>query len=391
MGFFCFRRSLKRLLVGFVAVFMLLFTSVKAFAAEEKPNLQLNALSACVIDADNGRVLYGKNEYEVRAMASTTKIMTLIVTLENANLSDVVTISKNAAKQPDVQLNINTGEQYVLGDLVYSLMLESHNDVAVAIAEHVGGSVEGFASMMNQKAAEIGMNDTYFITPNGLDASDEYGTHSSTAVDMARLAAYAVKNEKFLEITNTKSYSFSEVSGKRSFSVNNKNQFLNMMEGAIGVKTGFTNDAGYCFVGALKQDGRTFVTVVLGSGWPPNKTFKWKDTRALMQFGIDNYFPETIFDEEFSDEIEVVDGKDTRVNVVAQGTVSMLLSQYDDVDVVYEYRKKVSAPVLAGENVGNIYITVNNEIVEVLPIITAESVEQTDFEYFFEQILEIFW
>ncbi len=387
MGFFCLR---KRLLAGVLAVLMAILPGVNVFAAEGKPNLQLNALSACVIDADSGRVLYGKNELEVRAMASTTKIMTLIVTLENADLTDVVTISKNAARQPDVQLNVNTGEQYVLGDLLYSLMLESHNDVAVAIAEHVGGSVEGFAAMMNEKAAELSMNDTYFITPNGLDASDEHGVHSSTAVDMAHLAAYAIKNEKFLEITNTTSYSFNEINGKRSFTVNNKNQFLNMMDGAIGVKTGFTNDAGYCFVGALKQEGRTFVTVVLGCGWPPNKTFKWKDTRALMQFGLDNYFSTLIYDEEFCDEIVVVDGKVDMVGVHAKDSVEMLLSKYDDVNVIYEYKKKICAPVAQGEQVGNIYVLVNGLVVKNIAITTVSDVDMRDFRYYFDSIVDVF-
>ncbi len=387
MGFFCF---MKGLMAGVLAFLLVLKPCANVFAAEEKPDLQLNALSACVIDADNGRVLYGKNELEVRAMASTTKIMTLIVTLENADLSEVVTISKNAARQPDVQLNVNTGEQYVLGDLLYSLMLESHNDVAVAIAEHVGGSVEGFAAMMNAKAAELSMNNTYFITPNGLDASDEKGKHSSTAVDMAHLAAYAIKNEKFLEITNTKTYSFNEVNGKRSFTVNNKNQFLNMMDGAIGVKTGFTNDAGYCFVGALKQDGRTFVTVVLGSGWPPNKTFKWKDTRSLMQFGLDNYFPTIIYDEEFCDEIEVIEGKEDKVMVRAKDKVEMLLSKYDDVDVIYEYKKKICAPVAQGEQVGNIYVLVNDVVVKNIAITTVSGVLERDFCYYLDSIFDLF-
>lgn len=384
------RKVFCMILSIYLGVGLIISDYINLYAAEEKPDLQLNALSACLIDAESGRVLYGKNENEVRAMASTTKIMTLIVALENGNLDDIVTISENAARQPDVQLNVNTGEQYVLGDLVYSLMLESHNDVAVAIAEHVGGSVEGFAAMMNEKAEELGMTDTYFITPNGLDAEDENGIHSTTAVDLARLAAYAIKNEKFIEITNTKSYSFKDVEGKRAFSVNNKNQFLSMMDGAIGVKTGFTGDAGYCFVGALKQDGRTFVSVVLGSGWPPNKTFKWKDTRTLMQFGIENYFPETIYDEFFRENIEVAGGAEDTVEVVAEGNVQMLLSRYDDVNVYYQYSKSLAAPVFANVKIGEIIVTVNKEVVDVIPIKTLDAVEKKDFWYFFENIIHIF-
>ena len=138
----------------------------------EEPSFELYAQSAVLMDADSGRILYGKNMEETRPMASTTKIMTCILALERADLEDTVEVSAYAASMPDVQLNIRQGEQYRLGDLLYSLMLESHNDSAVAIAEHVGGTVEGFADLMNEKAASLGCENTWFITPNGLDASE---------------------------------------------------------------------------------------------------------------------------------------------------------------------------------------------------------------------------
>lgn len=348
----------------------------------ESKELMLNALAACLIDADNGRVLYERNGYDVRAMASTTKIMTLTIALEQGNLEDVVTISKNAARQPDVQLNVNTGEQYRLEDLLYSLMLESHNDVAVAIAEHVGGSVEGFAALMNEKAQELGCYDTYFITPNGLDASDETGRHSTTAVDLARIAAYAVKNEKFVEITNTKSYSFSEINGKRSFTVNNRDAFLNMMEGAFGVKTGFTGEAGYCFVGALKQDGRTFISVVLASGWPPNKTYKWKDTQKLMQRGIDNYFPQLVYEgKQNLASVAVDNGIGDKVCLESTGSLTMLLCEDDEVKSYYEYPCRVEAPVAIGEQLGNAYVYVNGELMGQFPIVATNQVDRMTFSY----------
>ena len=163
-------------------------------AGQETPSelRQLYAQSVVLMDADSGRILFEKNGYEQRPMASTTKIMTLIVTLENANLDEIVTVSEYAAGMPDVQLGVRVGEQYRLEDLLYSLMLESHNDSAVAIAEHVGGSVEGFAAMMNAKARDIGCYDTYYITPNGLDAEDENGVHSTTAADLARVMRYCI-------------------------------------------------------------------------------------------------------------------------------------------------------------------------------------------------------
>jgi D-alanyl-D-alanine carboxypeptidase (penicillin-binding protein 5/6) len=347
----------------------------------------LNALSACLIDAQNGRVLYEKNGYDVRAMASTTKIMTLTIALEQGNPDDIVTISQNAARQPDVQLNVNTGEQYRLKDLFYSLMLESHNDVAVAIAEHVGGSVEGFAALMNEKAQELGCVDTHFVTPNGLDASDEGGKHATTAVDLARIAAYAIQNETFVEIINTRSYSFQEVNGKRSFTVNNKDAFLDMMDGAFGIKTGFTGDAGYCFVGAVKQDERTFISVVLASGWPPNKTYKWNDTKKLMQLGIQNYFPQSVYEgRENMVKIAVTDGIEEETYLDSTGSLSMLLSEEDEVKVYYEYPASVPAPVVQGEQAGSVHVYVNGENVGDFPMLVSKSVRRINFRDYFERL-----
>ncbi|MCR2020894.1 serine hydrolase, partial [Blautia pseudococcoides] len=177
----------------------------------------LYATSAVLMDADSGRILYEKNGFEKRPMASTTKIMTCILALEKGNAEDIVTASAYAASRPKVHLGVAEGETFRFGDLLYSLMLESHNDAAVMIAEHLGGSVEGFADMMNAKAGELGCEDTYFITPNGLDASvtvgEEQKVHSTTAADLARIMRYCIKEspcrEEFLNVTRTASYSFS--------------------------------------------------------------------------------------------------------------------------------------------------------------------------------------
>ena len=214
--------------------------------------LNLNSHSAVLLDGDTGRILYGKNEMEVLPMASTTKIMTCILALENAGLDTEVGISDRAATMPEVKLHVREGEKYRLEDLLYSLMLESHNDTAVAIAEAVGGSVEDFADMMNRKAAELGCDDTYFLTPNGLDAEDKESgkIHSTTAADLARILRYCIvlspAKEEFLAITRAPSYAFSDLSGIRSFSCVNHNALLTSMEGAVSGKTGFTGKAGYC-------------------------------------------------------------------------------------------------------------------------------------------------
>ena len=249
----------------------------------------LYALSAVLMDGDSGRVLYEKEGYTARPNASTTKVMTCILALEKGSGDDYVMVSENAASQPEVKLNLKEGEQYYLEDLLYSLMLKSHNDTAVAIAEHIGGSVEGFAKMMNAKAKEIGCTNTHFVTPNGLDSADAGGIHQTTARDLALIMSYAVKNKAFLHITQTRDYSFSDISGKRQFSVHNANAFLDMTPDAISGKTGFTGNAGYCYVAACENEERKFIISLLGCGWPNNKTYKWKDAMKLLEYGKANF------------------------------------------------------------------------------------------------------
>lgn len=371
----------------------------------------LYALSACLMDADSGRVLYGKNVDEVRAMASTTKIMTLIIALEYGNAEDTVTISPYAASMPDVQLNVRAGEQYRLGDLCYAMMLESYNDIAAAIAEHIGMAyadidindtekrsiddsrkcVSAFAGLMNDKARELGCENTYFITPNGLDAEDANGKHSTTARELALIAAYAVKKDDFNVITGTKQYSFCEINGKRNCNVYNKDAFLNQMSGAFGIKTGFTGNAGYCFVGALKSDGRTFISVVLGSGWPSARTYKWKDTRKLMEYGINNFFEQKIFTtvEEYKS-VEVTDGIGDSVGTRIEGELSMLISSSDEVKVVYELEDSVKAPVYEDDKLGKAIVYVNGERVAIFPITASGDVKQVGFNWFLKELMKAF-
>ena len=249
----------------------------------------LYALSAVLMDGENGRVLYGKEAYKGRPNASTTKVMTCILALELAKGDDYVQVSGNAASQPQTRLGMREGQQFYLEDLLYSLMLKSHNDSAVAIAEHIGGSVEGFAEKMNEKAKELGCKDTHFVTPNGLDGEDEGGIHHTTARDLALIIAYAIKNATFVHITQTRDYTFTDISGKKHYSVHNTNAFLDMETGVISGKTGFTGNAGYCYVCAVRQDERLFIVALLGCGWPGNKNYKWSDTKKLLSYGRENY------------------------------------------------------------------------------------------------------
>ena len=331
---------------------------------EELENLY--AQSAVLMDADNGRILFGKNEDEIMPMASTTKIMTCILVLENADLNDTAIVSAYAASQPRVKLGVTEGEEYCVKDLLYSLMLESHNDSAVVLAEHVAGSVEKFALLMNDKAKELKCNNTYFITSNGLDAFDENGVHSTTAEDLARIMRYCINgsNEKgmFLKITQTPNYTFSDVEGKRVFTCNNHNAFLNMMDGAISGKTGFTADAGYCYVGALERGKEKYIVALLACGWPNNKNYKWSDTRKLMEYGLKNYSYKNIWKEQKIDDIIVKNampdawGKEKKVSLKEDenNELCLLVGEGEKVTIEIDVKKDVEAPVLANSKAGEI-------------------------------------
>ena len=292
---------MRKILTSLLLMFFLFMGRNVCCQADEISESELYARSACLMDADSGRVLFEKEAETQLPMASTTKIMTCILALEQGSAQDLVTVSARAAGQPRVHMGAEEGEQFLLGDLLYALMLNSDNDAAVMIAEHVGGSVEGFAEKMNLKAAEIGCTATHFVTPNGLDAEDEYGVHSTTARDLALILRYCImespQKDLFLEITRTPSYTFWNNGHTKMYNCTNANAFLGMMDGALTGKTGFTADAGYCYVGALQWEGKTFIVSLLACGWPSNKGYKWSDIRKLMTYALQNYEYRDVFDE----------------------------------------------------------------------------------------------
>ena len=386
---YIFKYIIKMIMIIGIAVPLLCPHISINIQAAELAESNLNAKSALLMDADSRRVLYEKNGYQQMPMASTTKIMTCLLALEQADMQDVVEFSANAASMPKVHLGAPKGTKFYMGDMLYSLMLESHNDTAVAIAESIAGDTLSFANMMNERAKQIGAKNTNFVTPNGLDAEQHY----TTAYDLALIAAEAVKNEEFLKIVNTASHSFRDVEGKRQYVAGNKDAFLSMMNGAIGIKTGFTGNAGYCFVGALKRDNRTFISVVLASGWPPNKSFKWKDTIKLMNYGIDNYNYRVIFND-INDykTIEVINGQSKYVQTYIKGNVSTLLSDKDVVEYVYELPpgEVLEAPVQENQVIGRVKILINGEEFQRFDICTRGSVRKIDMRFSFRRILKKF-
>lgn len=395
----------KCVLISIIMVIAILVQQPLYVQADET-NLKLYAKAAVLMDADSGRVLYDHCGDEQLAMASTTKIMTLIVTLENASLDDAVTVSSYAASMPQVHLGMRSGEQYRLRDLALSLMLESHNDSAVAIAEHVGGNVEQFAALMNQKAAEIGCKNTYYITPNGLDAEQGDKFHSTTARDLALVMSYCVakspQKETFLEITRTPSHSFTDLSGARSFSCVNHNAFLGMMTGALSGKTGFTNKAGYCYVGALRRDGKTLVVALLACGWPNHRTYKWSDTRTLMEYGLAHYnyrsFDEVELPAEATTDIVVNNGQGSRIGErmgvpveISQdvtGVEGLLMHEDEKVTITLQKVKELTAPVREGQTVGYISYAVGNQEWKRMKLVAAGEIKAVDLKWCIHRVIE---
>lgn len=412
---------------------------------------QLYAKAAVLMDAASGRVLYEKNGSEILPMASTTKIMTCIVALENGNMEEEVEISAYAASMPKVKMYVKKGEVYRLGDLLYSMMLESHNDVAVAIAEHIGKkflgkelqqkhvsdytkeesmqAVAAFAGLMNDKAVELGCKNTWFITPNGLDATETFSVkqiddqsngdgqlvkqHSTTAEELARIMSYCVlhsaRKDEFLKITQTPSYTVTSTAGRNSFCTNH-NAFLNMMEGVISGKTGFTNLAGYCYVGAVERDGSTYVVALLACGWPNHKSYKWSDAKKLINYGIEEYkyreFGETSEVIKLPDKIQVRNGQTARIGQSAYVPVKvvptdaketvfgevygLLMMGDEEVKVNYRMAEMLDAPVYKDEVVGIITYEVDGRIYKQEEIVVTADVYEIDWNWCMERILQDF-
>ena len=426
-------KSFKSLFLKCISTILLLalFLPLPLMAAEENaasaPSLNLHAGAAVLMDGESGRILYEKNAHQIMPMASTTKIMTCILALEYGTLTDYAKVSSYAAGMPKVKLGVKADEYYLLEDLLYSLMLESHNDAAVIIAEHIAGSTEEFADMMNQKARDIGCFDTFFITPNGLDASaktasGETKIHSTTAADLAKIMSYCImvspQKEKFLEITRTPSktiQSYREKEGAflstgRSFSLNNHNAFLTMMEGALSGKTGFTGNAGYCYVGSLRRDNKTFVVALLACGWPNHKTYKWSDTTALMNYGLQNYerhhLSEYAFDETTLSPIPVLNGQTislwesafTNLIIEKRETESdsllssdaLLLKKDETIRVTCELPETLTAPVAAGTQIGTVKYSLGDDLLHMDYILTTDDIPAIDLPWYFLQLINCY-
>lgn len=365
---------MKRVILSLILISSLI--SSQLCFAEDIPNVR--AKGAVLIEAESGRVLFEKNAYESLPMASTTKIMTCILALEEGELTDVVTVSKRATRAPAVKLNLKEGEKQLLGDLLYSLMLQSHNDSAVAIAEHIGGSVESFCEQMTDKAKEIGATHTSFKTPNGLDAEGHY----ASAYDMALIAAYALKNPEFVKIVTTQIITIPTipVEGSHRHDLQCKNRFLYSYPGANGVKTGFTNKAGHCFVGGAVQNDMQLIGAALASGWgQAGKTQKYTDVINMMNYGFKNYKKVTLLTPQKDyGKISVTKALIQEVPLECDTQIVLPLTGAEQEQLML---KKVvpttlEAPITKGDEIGEVQIWCQGEILARAPLKAQESVKK---------------
>ena len=378
---------------------LFIFTSFSFANIDESEQIDIpdiNSRSAIVIDRATQKTLYGKNEYDVRKMASTTKIMTAIIVIENSNLYDTVTISKKAANTGGSTLDIYEGDTITVCDLLYGLLLKSGNDTAVALAEHVGGSIEGFADMMNQKAHALNLANTHFVTPHGLDNDNHY----TTAYELAILTNYALNNQTFLNLVQTKNYTVT-INGVPK-EISNTNELLGNLNGVYGVKTGFTNGANRCLVTSCKRDNLDVICVVLGAD---TKKFRTQDSIKLIEYVFSTYKMidlEELINKEFnnwnSDNLSKFN-----INKGVHHELNLKIKDYNF--KLYPIKKEneknittsincdynLDAPIKANSTIGNINVNIGNTEVLKYDIVNTNNIEKKNcFNYFFEIISNFF-
>lgn len=346
--------------------------------------LNLNTRSCIVLDRLSKTVLYGKNEYNKVKMASTTKIMTATIIIENCNLEETVEISKKAANTGGSRLGLKTGDKITIKDLLYGLMLRSGNDAAVALAETCAGSIVDFSNLMNKKANELGLVNTHFESPHGLDSDGHY----TTAYELALLSDYALKNKTFLQIVGTSNYTIT-INGYPK-SLTNTNELLGNLNGVYGIKTGFTNGANRCLVTACKRNDMDIICVVLGCD---TKKFRTSDSIKLIEYAFNNFEYVNIKDK-IDKELEFWKNENENYFYINKGISSDLKIKYSELDIpiipinkneissinVNVYMNSLlESPVHTDDIIGKIEVTSNNTSILNCNILANNTIKKKNF------------
>ena len=359
-----------------------------AASSDTKPTI--NSRRYAVYDRLSGRCIYGKDENKQTAMASTTKIMTSIVVVENCNLEDVVTVTAKAAGTGGSRLGLHTDDEIKVLDLLYGLMLKSGNDAAVALAIHTSGSVEEFAKLMNQKAEELGLKDTNFVTPHGLDNSEHY----TTAYELAKITDYALKNETIAKIVKTKTATI-YINGN-SMQINNTNELLGNIEGVYGVKTGFTNNAGRCLVTSVKRGDMDVIIVVLGADTRKDRA---KDTMKLIEYAYKRFYIFNV-EEAIKQKFELwkqinqnriyvnkaANSLELKLDEVKIKNVATDMNPAIEINVV----SYIEAPIDINTRIGTVTVKIGDEIIEEIEIKAQKEVKKRGIVDYFSIIAKIY-
>jgi D-alanyl-D-alanine carboxypeptidase len=366
--------------VTLIIVFLLIFPckAVYPVSKPEKP-LRLNSRYIVVMDLKSKRVLYERESKKIVPMASTTKIMTAIVALENSKLDEVITVSKRASSIHGSTIGLRAGQKVTMEELLYGLMLQSGNDCAIAIAEHIGGSVEEFTSIMDSKAFQIGAFNTHFSTPHGLDSDG----HFTTAYDLGLITCYGLNNETFCKIVGTKEITLDGYNGPRKF--HNINKMLWQLDGADGVKTGYTGKAGKCLVSSVNKNSRRIVCVAL------NSSNRWEDSKKLLEYGLRKYDNDAVINaKESLAYAAITGGVKSKVMIGIEKDIQVPVSDEEAEDLKTEIKpySDISAPVHKGEQLGELTLYAGDEAVYSVPLLALENIGKSGSKNLFERILK---
>ena len=345
-------------------------------ATSSKTKPTINSRRYAILDRASGRCIYGKDENKQTAMASTTKIMSIIIVVENCNLKDNVTITAKAAGTGGSRLGLHIDDQITVNDLLYGLMLRSGNDAAVALAIHTAGSVEKFANLMNQKAEELGLTNTHFVTPHGLDDSEHY----TTAYELVKITDYALKNETIEKIVKTKTTTI-YINGN-PMQISNTNELLGNLEGVYGVKTGFTNNAGRCLVTSVKRGDMDLIIVVLGADTRKDRA---KDSMKLIEYAYKKFYMVNV-EEMICREFEMwkqinqnriyVDKASNSLELKLEEIKIKSLATDEEPTIEINTVNYLEAPILENTRIGTVTVKIGDELIEEIEIKADKEVKK---------------
>ena len=383
----------KKLLFIFFILFCIFSFDIKYIFASEENSLNINARSCVVLDRTSKKILYGKNEYNKVKMASTTKIMTATIILENCDLNKTVSVSKKAANTGGSRLGLKTNDKITIRDLLYGLLLVSGNDAAVCLAESCSGSISDFAILMNKKAIELGLTNTHFETPHGLDSDNHY----TTAYELALLSDYALNNPIFLNIVGTKTYTIN-INGN-SKNLSNTNELLGNLSGVYGIKTGFTNGANRCLVTACKREDMDIICVVLGCD---TKNFRSLDSTKLINYSFDNF--EYINIENFLNEklsvwknenknyFNILKGisnnLDFSISNINTPIIPIKKDEISSLSVNFYIKKDIESPIYTDDIIGSYNIYTDSKSILEGNIVSKQNIKKKNFLYYFKDFFK---